>query len=208
MDLKLNKKIKLIKKRLTETLPGWESQKKMAVMSINTITRLAFYPPSNAKLAAVAIILFEEQNQLKFFLTRRTSNVDHHKGEISFPGGAKDGSESFKETSLRESHEEIGINIDLELIGKLTPLYAPVSGFLIHPYIWYSSKRPSTIINEDEVESIHDINLDELQDNNTLSTKDVKIKGINIAVPSFKFDSCTSWGATAMILSELKDSIA
>ena len=180
--MKLNKKIKLIKERLTETLPGWESQKKMAVMSINTVTRLAFYPPSNAKLAAVAIILFEEQNQLKFFLTRRTSNVDHHKGEISFPGGAKDGSESFKETSLRESHEEIGINIDLELIGKLTPLYAPVSGFLIHPYIWYSSKRPSTIINEDEVESIHDINLDELQDNNTLSTKDVKIKGINIAV--------------------------
>ena len=78
---------------------------------------------------------------------------------------------------------------------------------MIHPYVWYSSKRPSTIINEDEVESIHDINLDELQDNNTLSTKDVKIKGINIAVPSFEFDSCTSWGATAMILSELKDSI-
>jgi 8-oxo-dGTP pyrophosphatase MutT (NUDIX family) len=208
MKLKLDKKIRLIKKRLTESLPGWESQKKMAVMSINTVTRLAFYPPSNAKLAAVAIILFEEENKLKFFLTRRTSNVDHHKGEISLPGGAKDGDESFRQTSLRESQEEIGIDTPLEFIGKLTPLYAPVSGFLIHPYVWYSNDRPSTTINADEVESIHDVDLDELRVDSTLSTKNIKIKGINIAVPSFEFKSCTSWGATAMILSELKDSLA
>ena len=100
-------------------------------MSINTVTKLAFYPPQNAKLAAVAIILFEEDSKLKFFLTRRTSNVDHHKGQISLPGGAQDKGESFQETSLRESQEEIGIDIDLELIGQLTSLYAPVSGFLI-----------------------------------------------------------------------------
>ena len=105
MDLKIDKKIKLIKKRLTQELPGWSSQKKMAVMSINTVTKLAFYPPPNAKLAAVAIILFEEDSKLKFFLTRRTSNVDHHKGQISLPGGAQDEGESFKETSLRESQE-------------------------------------------------------------------------------------------------------
>jgi 8-oxo-dGTP pyrophosphatase MutT (NUDIX family) len=207
MDLKLDKKIKLIKGRLLKELPGWESQKKMAVMSINAVTRLAFYPPSNAKLAAVAIILFQEDQKLKFFLTRRTSNVDHHKGEISLPGGAQDKGESFKDTSLRESEEEIGINIPLELIGKLTPLYAPVSGFLIHPYVWYSKDKPCTTVNENEVESIHDINLNELQDDATLSTKSVKVKGLSVDVPSFHFNNCTSWGATAMILSELKDAL-
>ena len=207
MDLKIDKKIKLIKKRLTQELPGWSSQKKMAVMSINTVTKLAFYPPPNAKLAAVAIILFEEESKLKFFLTRRTSNVDHHKGQISLPGGAKDEGESFKETSLRESQEEIGIDIDLELIGQLTSLYAPVSGFLIHPYVWYSKDKPSTTINENEVESIHDIDLDELQDDTTLSTKSIKVKGLSVDVPSFHFDSCISWGATAMILSEFKDTL-
>ena len=207
MDLKLDKKIKLIKRRLLKELPGWESQRKMAVMSINAVTRLAFYAPSNAKLAAVAIILFQEDKKLKFFLTRRTSNVDHHKGEISLPGGAQDTGESFKETSLRESEEEIGIHTPLELIGKLTPLYAPVSGFLIHPYVWYSKKRPSTTINENEVESIHDIDLNELLNDNTLSTKSVKVKGMGVDVPSFKFDSCISWGATAMILSEFKDAL-
>lgn len=205
--MKLDKKIKLIKRRLLKELPGWKSQRKMAVMPINTVTRLAFYPPSNAKLAAVAIILFQEDKKLKFFLTRRTSNVDHHKGEISLPGGAQDKGESFKETSLRESEEEIGINIPLELIGKLTPLYAPVSGFLIHPYVWYSKDKPSTTINENEVESIHDIGLDELQDDTIVSTKSIKVKGLNVDVPSFHFDSCISWGATAMILSEFKDAL-
>ena len=207
MDLKIDKKIKLIKRRLLKELPGWKSQRKMAVMPINTVTRLAFYPPSNAKLAAVAIILFQEDKKLKFFLTRRTSNVDHHKGEISLPGGAQDKGESFKDTSLRESEEEIGINISLELIGKLTPLYAPVSGFLIHPYVWYSKDKPSTTINENEVESIHDIDLDELQDDTTLSTKSIKVKGLSVDVSSFHFDSCISWGATAMILSEFKDTL-
>jgi len=205
--LKIDKKIKLIKRRLLKELPGWKSQRKMAVMPINAVTKLAFYPPSNAKLAAVAIILFQEDKKLKFFLTRRTSNVDHHKGEISLPGGAQDKGESFKDTSLRESEEEIGINISLELIGKLTPLYAPVSGFLIHPYVWYSKDKPSTTINENEVESIHDIDLDELQDDTTLSTKSIKVKGLSVDVPSFHFDSCISWGATAMILSEFKDTL-
>ena len=205
--MKIDKKIKLIKRRLLTELPGWKSQRKMAVMPINAVTRLAFYPPSNAKLAAVAIILFQEDKKLKFFLTRRTSNVDHHKGEISLPGGAQDKGESFKDTSLRESEEEIGINISLELIGKLTPLYAPVSGFLIHPYVWHSKDKPSTTINENEVESIHDIDLDELQDDTTLSTKSIKVKGLSVDVPSFHFDSCISWGATAMILSEFKDTL-
>ena len=208
MDLKIDKKITLIKKRLNQSLPGWDSQKKMAVMPISPVTQLAFIPPADAKLAAVAIILFQEDNKLKFFLTRRTSNVDHHKGQISLPGGAKDEGESFEDASLRESEEEIGINVDLDLLGELTPLYAPVSGFLIHSYIWYVKERPNTIINEDEVESIHDVDLDELQDKNVLSTKPVNVKGLSIKVPSFKFDSCTSWGATAMILSELKDTLA
>ena len=205
MDLKIDKKITLIKKRLSQPLPGWESQKKMAVMSINPVTRLAFIPPADAKLAAVAIILFKEENTLKFFLTKRTSNVDHHKGQISFPGGAKDEGESFQDASLRETEEEIGINIDLDLLGALTPLYIPVSGFFIHSYVWYAKERPNTRINEDEVESVYDVNLDELKDKNLLSTKPIKIKGVSMEVPSFEFNSCTSWGATAMILSELKD---
>ena len=208
MDLKIDKKIALIKKRLGQSLPGWNSQKKMAVMPINSITKLDFDPPANAKDAAVAIILFKKGNSINFFLTKRTSNVDHHKGQISFPGGARNDNESLSDASLRESQEEIGVAINsLKFLGKLTPLYTPVSGFLIHPFVWYSKERPDTLINKDEVELIHNVSLEELGDLNTLNTKVVKNKGLGITVPCFMFKSCTSWGATAMILSEFKDII-
>ena len=206
--MKIEKKITLLKKRLSKNLPGWESQKKMAVMPINSVTRLAFIPPKNAKLSAVAIILFIEHNKLKFLLTRRSSNVDHHKGQVSLPGGAQEKGESFRYTSLREAQEEIGISADLNLIGKLGPLYTPVSGFSIHPIVWFTEKRPKTIINKNEVESIYTIELDELENVNTLSSKPIKVKGIKMNAPSFKFNDCNCWGATAMILSELKDCLA
>ena len=71
----------------------------------------------------------------------------------------------------------------------------------------YDQAGNSQAINENEVESIHDIGLDELQDDTIVSTKSIKVKGLNVDVPSFHFDSCISWGATAMILSEFKDAL-
>ena len=126
MDLKVDKKIALIKKRLEDKsyLRGWESQKKMAVIPINTITEKAFIQPGNAKQASVSIILFSEKNELFFFLTKRTTDVEHHKGQISLPGGAIDKGEAAMNASLRESNEEIGIDIStLNFLGKLTDLY-------------------------------------------------------------------------------------
>ncbi len=95
----------------------------MAVVKVNKFIRIAFNPPPNAKLAAVAIILFPIDDDIGFFLTQRTSNVDHHKSQVSLPGGAQDQGETLPETSLRESKEEIGIDNNLEFIGN--SLYTP-----------------------------------------------------------------------------------
>ena len=91
--MKVDKIIALIKERVgsNSELPGWKSHKKMAVIPINSITEKAFIPPKDAKQASVSIILFEENNQLFFLLTKRTDNVEHHKGQVSLPGGAKIG---------------------------------------------------------------------------------------------------------------------
>ena len=205
MNLKVNKKIGLIKERLSKPLPGFNSQKQMAVIKVNKLIELAFKVPSNAKPSAVSIILFPYKDDIGFFLTQRTTDVDHHKGQISLPGGAQDEDETLMETSLRETKEEIGINIDLELIGALSALYTPVSNFLIHPYVWYANSIPETTLNKNEVSNIFAIPLNDLTDNEIIGTMPTQIKGVTINAPCFHFTSCDCWGATAMILSEFKD---
>ena len=203
--MKVNKKIALIKQRLNKPLPAWDSQKKMVVVKVNKFIRMAFNPPPSAKLAAVAIILFPIDDDIGFFLTQRTSNVDHHKSQVSLPGGAQDQGETLPETSLRESKEEIGIDNNLEFIGNLTSLYTPVSDFLIHPYIWYVPSKPETVLNTDEVSDIYTISCNELIRQHTLGTIPKQFKSMSYDAPCFQFIQCNCWGATAMILSELKD---
>ena len=210
MDLKVDKKIALIKERLSDKsfLGGWSSQKKMAVIPINSLTEKAFIAPENAKQASVAIILFEEKNDLYFYLTKRTSEVEHHKGQVSLPGGAIDKNETPVEASIRESYEEIGVDGSyLELLGKLSNFYTPVSYFNIHPFIWYSKSKPKININLQEVEEVYKVSVSELVNEKNVKTKNVEKSGVNFKVPSFNFNDCVCWGATAMILSELKDLI-
>ena len=206
--MKVEKKIALLKKRLHKEslLPGWNSQKKMAVIPINNITARAFTPPVDAKQASVAVILFEKEGSLTFLLTKRTSNVEHHKGQISLPGGAIDLGESPKEASLRESNEEIGIDTSsLYLVGNLSTLYTPVSHFNIHAYIWFTDQHPKIAINPNEVDEVFEININELLSEETVSKTPISKAGMNINVPAFHFSGCVCWGATAMIISELKD---
>ena len=123
--MKVDKIIALIKERVGSNyeLPGWKSHRKMSVIPINSITEKAFIPPKDAKQASVSIILFEENNQLFFLLTKRTDNVEHHKGQVSLPGGAIDKNETAQNASLRETNEEIGIDSStLKSLGQLSSL--------------------------------------------------------------------------------------
>mgnify|MGYP001960325742 FL=1 len=211
MGLKVDKIITLIKERVRSNndLPGWNSHKKMAVIPINTITEKAFIPPKDAKQASVGIIVFKENNKLFFLLTKRTENVEHHKGQVSLPGGAIDRNETAKNASLRETNEEIGIDSStLESLGQLSSLYTPVSYFNIHVFLWYSKVQPQIKINNSEVDQVYKISLDELIDNNLVSNTPINKSGFEINVPAYNFNECICWGATAMIITELKDIIS
>ena len=211
MGLKVDKIITLIKERVRSNndLPGWNSHKKMAVIPINSLTEKAFIPPKDAKQASVGIILFKENNKLFFLLTKRTENVEHHKGQVSLPGGAIDRNETAKNASLRETNEEIGIDSStLESLGQLSSLYTPVSYFNIHVFLWYSKVQPQIKINNSEVDQVYKISLDELIDNNLVSNTPINKSGFKINVPAYNFNECICWGATAMIITELKDIIS
>jgi 8-oxo-dGTP pyrophosphatase MutT (NUDIX family) len=208
--MKVDKIIALIKERVgsNSKLPGWKSHKRMAVIPINSITEKAFIPPADAKQASVSIILFEKNNQLFFLLTKRTENVEHHKGQVSLPGGAIDKNETAQNASLRETKEEIGIDSSsLKSLGQLSSLYTPVSYFNIHVFLWYSETQPQIKINESEVDQVYKIGLDELIDNNLMFNTPINKSGFKINVPAYHFNECICWGATAMIITELKDII-
>ena len=93
----------------------------------------------------------------------------------------------------------------MRLVGNLSTLYTPVSHFNIHAYVWFSNQRPRIKINLSEVEEVYEISIKELLKKEIYSTTTISKAGININVPAFHFLNCVCWGATAMIISELKD---
>ena len=141
-----------------------------------------------------------------FILTKRTSNVEHHKGQVSLPGGAIDNNESALDASTREAQEEIGVDPStLKFLGNLTSLYTPVSHFNIHTFLWHSKNKPKIEINKNEVEEVYLISFNELINNDLVSHTPIYKSGMKINVPAYHFNECICWGATAMILTELKD---
>jgi len=123
--------------------------------------------------------------------------------------GAIDRNETAKNASLRETNEEIGIDSStLESLGQLSSLYTPVSYFNIHVFLWYSKVQPQIKINNSEVDQVYKISLDELIDNNLVSNTPINKSGFKINVPAYNFNECICWGATAMIITELKDIIS
>ena len=133
--------IKNLKNRLKQHLPGDIAQNEMTV---RTKFPLKNYPPGNkVKPAAVLVLLYPNKDNWYFFLTKRTQNVDHHKGQISLPGGMVEKDELQKNAAIRETYEEIGVlEKRIKIIGKLTKFLVPVSGFEISPFVGWIDSKP------------------------------------------------------------------
>lgn len=163
----------------------------------------------NVRMSAVAIILLEEEESLKAVVIQRSVYDGTHSGQIAFPGGKWETTDaSLKETALRECSEEIGIGADeLDYIGKLTDVFTVVSSFLIEPYVFYwKAPRSPLILSEREVAAVYTIDVKMLIDDSSIQHIDVPLQsGLKLReVPHFVFGDVKIWGATALMLSELK----
>lgn len=195
-------KIKL-SQRLEKKLPGVSSQNIMLITPQNSAKY--FIPPDNIVLSAVLILLFPIREDIHFFLTKRTDTVQYHKGQISLPGGAKEEGEELIGTALRETDEEIGISSDsIQIIGQLTPLLVPVTGFQIHPFIGFSEHKPETATDPMEVESVFSVSIHSLVHQKTHQLEERTLRGHLYQVPYYHLNNKKVWGATSMILSEFK----
>ena len=191
---------------ITNDLPGEESQQKMRVNYDQPI-ELPF-SKNNSTPAAVLILLYLEDNEIYFFLTKRTDELENHRGQISLPGGTQEGNEKLIDTALRETQEEIGINkTSISIIGTITPLFVPVTGFMIYPFIGYSLNKLDPKPDPVEVATIFSVNISDLLNKENRTTEQRNIRGYDVQVPYFKLNDYQVWGATSMILSEVRDLI-
>ncbi len=195
--------IESLSHRLEQPLPGDNAHRLTRVQTETPFT----FPNTieQAVPAAVLILLFPEKDDIHFFLTERTEDVEHHKGQISLPGGVWEAGEQLHETALRETEEEIGVDQrSIQLMGGLTPFFTPVTGFLIHPFISWCQTKPQTNIQDLEVNQLFSPSLATLVDEATFQSEKWTIRGYDTIVPFFNFYGRKVWGATGAILSEFK----
>jgi len=161
--------------------------------------------PGRARLGSVLLLLYERHGQPYLLLTRRRDDLQSHAGQVSFPGGRKEGSETLLAAALRETFEEVGVEPDsLTVLGKLTPLYIFPSDFEVHPFVaCYSNGRtPVFSPNVNEVSQIIEAPLSLLMDPATIEKETWTIRGYELLVPFFTIREHKVWGATAMMISE------
>ena len=166
--------------------------------------------PSNrsgeVRLGGVLALLFVKNSELHLILTRRHDGLNSHAGQISFPGGRREGEETLLKTALRETEEEIGVTSNrLKVLGHLSTLYIPPSDFEVHPFVaWlHEDDQPGYLANPDEVAEIIEEPLVTFFDPLMRNEEPWNFQGLNIMVPYYKVGNHKVWGATAMMISEL-----
>lgn len=194
--------IQRLEKKLREPLPGLWAQLKM-VTDPRPGNKVYHEVEDTSIKAGVLVLLYPSGNNLYLVLTRRTSRVDIHQAQISFPGGRQEEGESPEQTALREAHEEIHVSPDsIQILGKLTPLYIPPSNYCIYPIVAITNERPDFKPSMHEVDEVIEVPLDHLLDAKNIHKEMWVIRGIETMVPFYKFREHKIWGATSMVLAE------
>ncbi|MFX0207298.1 MAG: NUDIX hydrolase, partial [Candidatus Hodarchaeota archaeon] len=127
---------------------------------------------STGRRAAVLVPLFKKKNIYHLLFVKRTTKVSHHKGQISFPGGAYDeADQSLETTALRETFEEIGVHEDaIEILGELDDSRTVTSNYIISAFVGYIEySQVNFQFHEFEIEEHYEIPLSVLLQRNNYS---------------------------------------
>lgn len=190
-------------------LPGEAIQLKMAPIERLIELKSKARAMNTAKRAGVLVLFYPNSEGIAHLvLILRKTYKGVHSAQVSFPGGKhEDGDVSLEKTALREAEEEVGVrNHAVSVLKELTEIYIPPSNFFVQPFLGITHATPNFIPQLDEVEAIIEVPLRHFMDDSVLVTKTLSTSyATNIQVPAFLLNDHVVWGATAMILSEVRE---
>lgn len=184
-------------------LPGQPAQMRMSPAPLDPDFVLPRDPSDTAHPSSVLIPVYPDSNQkLHVVLTLRSNNI-RHAGQISFPGGRQENSETLEETALRELYEEVGIPGSIvKTAGPITPLYLHRTDNQITPFVGFMDEKPKLVPSPVEVSEIVTAELDLLLSDKNRKREKWDLPQTSFDVPFWDIHDVPLWGATAMIMSE------
>ncbi|PVW15692.1 NUDIX hydrolase [Marixanthomonas spongiae] len=190
-------------------LPGEAIQFKMApIARLKELKEQARLKQNARKAGVMALFYPSETNETHLILILRKTYKGVHSAQIGFPGGKLEPEDrSLKETALRETEEEVGVSRKVvSVLKQLTEIYIPPSNFFVQPFLGMTHTTPHFVKQDDEVEALVEVPLSLFMDDTTLVTKKITTSyATNIDVPAFLLNNHVVWGATAMMLSEVRE---
>jgi 8-oxo-dGTP pyrophosphatase MutT (NUDIX family) len=191
---------KRLAERLAGPLPGPEAISRFVDAHRGV---LPIDPPTDAREAAVLILLYPREGQWHVPLTLRPASLADHAGQISLPGGAVEPGETSAAAAIREFHEELGAaDMAVDLVGRLSPRYVMASRFRVEPWVGVAPRRGRLVPDPAEVDELLEVPLAHLMDPAHFGSHQHRREGRVVTVPHFQWQSHRIWGATCMILGE------
>lgn len=190
-------------------LPGEEFHLKMApIERLLELKRKARSMKTARQSAVLCLFYPSSEGNTNFVLILRKTYKGVHSAQIGFPGGKVESEDrSLQETALRETEEEVGaVAKDISVIKQLTEIYIPPSNYFVQPFLGISEKTPAFVPQESEVEAVIEVPLSEFLDDRVKTHQTLNTSYANqIKVPAFLLQGHTVWGATAMMLNEIRE---
>lgn len=205
MQIDFEEFIERLRTELRGALPGPRAHEPLRATPRGAV-KPKFDHKSGPKPGSVLILLFPENGQIKFPLTKRPDYLGTHGGQVSFPGGKAEPGETVEQTALREGEEEIGIHsAAVEIVGRLSEFFVIPSNFLVTPIVAFQRTRPFFTPDPVEVVKVLEGTLEELMRDDAIQIKEIMAARIYpMLAPHFIIENEIVWGATAMMLNEFR----
>jgi len=187
-------------------LPGIQAHALMMAYKRRTVAQ-AINSGEKPRLSAVMMLLYRKENLWHTVFMQRPDNQGVHSGQISFPGGKQEESETIIQTAFRETEEEVGIQShQLRILGGLSEIFIPPSNFIVKPFVAVLEGDFVFNPNPDEVQALLEVPLSDFFREPILTSTEIHIPSLHVLInaPSFIIDQKVLWGATAMMVQEFR----